>query len=280
MRRAILLALTLTACDTDTDDDTSREIPPPEGCSNQSFQNVAFDFTIHFGGVDYPQDDLAELLADEGITYFPFAFPGAVVEFGPDPSDSAWMILTVEAEAPEGEPPPDDPDYVRIRYVLPLGYEIPVSMGDSVISEVVLDSTTGTLHHGFRLHESEEAGLGLLFLTEPSETGLVYAPGAEHPVFATVAARDRACPNLRRQPCASQYNLSVQYLAHGPTVDEAGAAMELWPSEYAEFESLGLPFRVVSVWSYAFREIDTDCATGYDYDVDRFSYFVVRWNGE
>lgn len=271
-----LLCLALAACAEEGDDDSDRVIPPPEGCSNQSFQNVAFDFNIHFAGTDYPQDELVLLLQAEGITFFPFAFPGVVTEFGPDPDDASYRAITIEATAPEGEPPPEDPDFVRIRYVLPPGYEMPVTLGQEVISEVVLDSTTGVLHRAFRVHESEEDGAALLFLTEPSETGLVYAPGEDHPVFATVAARDRACPNLRTQPCGSQYNLSVQFVAHPPTEGEPGAAMELWPAESADFTAGGFDFQVVSVWSYAFREIDPDCTNGFDYDVDRFTYFVVR----
>jgi hypothetical protein len=58
-----------------------------------------------------------------------------------------------------------------------------------------------------------------------------------------------------------------------------GESFELWPTEHRDF-LLGpaqIEMRVVNVWSYAWREIDPDCAgTGYDYDAERFSYFVTR----
>jgi hypothetical protein len=260
----------------DDDDTTPMDIPAPEQCSNQAFDTVTFDFNIHFAGLDYPQDVLLDLLDDAGVTVFPFPFEGRVTELGPAADSPGRMAFTVTAEAAPGDPPLDDPDSVRVLYSLPGEEQLPIELEQSAIVEVLLDSSRGPLLRAFRIHEGMDAGAGLLFLAEPSDVGLAYVPGVDHPLFTDVVERDRACPNLRSSPCASNYNLSMAFTVHDEEDGTPGERMELWPGEGGDFDLATLPFRVVNVWSYAWREIDPDCATGYDYDSHRFAYYVTR----
>ncbi len=277
MRRLLPFFLFVAACGAPSDDDsTPPEIPPPEGCSNQAFDTVTFDFNIHFGGLDYPQDVLLELLVSAGVEVFPFPFPGRVTELGPAADAPGRMAFTVTAEAAPGNPPLEDPDAVRVIYSLPNEEELPIEFDQEVIVEVLLDSSRGPLLRAFRIHESEADGAALLFLAEPSEVGLAYVPGTNHPVLSNVQERDRACPALRSNPCASSYNLSVAFTVHDEEDGTPGEAFELYPGEREDFDLVGLPFTLVNVWSYAFREIDPDCANGFDYDVARYTFYVTR----
>jgi hypothetical protein len=178
----------------------------------------------------------------------------------------------------------DDPNWVRIVYSLPLGYELPATLGEVLGVHTIIDYTSGELISGFSLWELVDGAGVLLFLAEPSDIGLAYAPGEFHPAFSSVTVRDRACPNLAALQCASPYNLSVEFESVVPGDDDDSAAVEpppepehfeLWPTEHRDFHVGDLELRVVNVWSYAYREINPEC-TGYDWTADRMSYFVIR----
>ena len=307
----LVLAAPYAGCATEgDDDDTTREIPPPEGCSYNSLSNVSFALTIHYAGTDYTPDILSSLVKSWDPPAFYFPFPGLVTELGIDPATGLHAITLTE-QPPEEEDPPggddddsagddddsagddddsaaggdDDPNWVRIVYSLPLGYELPVSLGDFVGVHTIIDFTTGSLITGFSLWELMEDGTGrLLFLAEPSELGLAYEPGELHPAFTSVSLRDRACPNLAALQCAKPYNLSIEFETVVPGDDDDSAEddppaepehFELWPTEHRDFLVGDLGLRVVNVWSYGYREIDPAC-TGYDWSADRMAYFLIR----
>ena len=260
----------------DDDDSTPPVIEPPAGCANFSLSGVTFDFLIHWFGTDYPQAALEELLEQQGATFFAFPFAGEVVELGPAPEAAGKMAITVE-ELPPEEPEPDwTPNWMRLVYQLPLGYELPVTLGQEVVAQVQMDLGSGQLVHGFALVESADDGGNLLFLAEPSTNGLVYGAGPNHPFFQVVAPVDRACPNLTQFQCAKLYNLALRFqvVAPGPD-DPPGETFELWPTETRDFDLAGISFRVVDVYSYTHREINEEC-TGFDWSADRMSYFVTR----
>jgi hypothetical protein len=276
------LALTLLpACPPGDDDDSDRVIEPAEGCSYPALENVSYEFLIHWYEEDYPQDRLIELIGD-GAFSFQF-LPAVVTELGPAPDRPGMMAITLTdaTEPPEGEDPPEDPNYVRIIYQLPLGYELPAAQGDRMAAWVILDMTGGELINSFSLWEEVEEGVFTMsFLAEPSDAGMAFAPGPNHPVFERVAPRDRQCPNLTAFPCASPYNLSLQFEVR-PAVDDEGNetpgdAFELWPTEHRDFVFQELELRVVNVWSFAWREVNDDCTNPYDYSRERLSYFVTR----
>ncbi len=302
---SLVLSLPSAGCVTEgDDDDTTREIPPPEGCSYNSLANVTFALTIHYAGEDYTPDILASLVKslDPPALYFPF--PGVVTELGTDPA-TGLQVVTLTEQPPEEEGgatgddddsagddddsagEEEDPNWVRIVYSLPLGYELPVSLGDFVGVHTIIDFTTGSLITGFSFWEIMEDGTGrLLFMAEPSETGLAYEPGELHPAFGSVTLRDRACPNLAALQCAKPYNLSIEFETVVPGDDDDSAdsdtdppaepeQFELWPTEHRNFMIGDLSLRVVNVWSYGYREIDPAC-TGYDWSADRMAYFVIR----
>jgi len=305
------IVLDTTGCDgSGDDDDTSREIPPPEGCSYNSLANVSFSITVHYAGEDYTPDILASLVKswDPPALYFPF--PGVVTEFGDDP-DTGLQVITLTEQPPgddddsagddddsagddddsagdddDSAEEESDPNWVRIVYSLPLGYELPASLGEELGVHLVIDYTTGDLISGFSLWEFLESGAAaLLFMAEPSDIGLAYAPGDLHPAFSSVTLRDRACPNLAALQCANPYNLSVEFETVVPEGDDDDSAdsepppeperFELWPTEHRDFTVGDLELRVVNVWSYGYREIDPEC-TGYDWSRDRFSYFLIQ----
>ena len=296
----LILGVVLTAptvgCVADgDDDDATRDIPPPEGCSYNSMANVTFALTIHYAGEDYTPDALASLVKswDPPALYFPF--PGEVTEMGTDP-ETGLQVVTLTEQPPEEEGGPagddddsagddDDPNWVRIVYSLPLGYELPISLGDFLGVHTVIDFTTGSLITGFSFWEIMDDGSGrLLFMAEPSELGLAYEPGELHPAFNSVSLRDRACPNLAALQCAKPYNLSIEFetVVPGDDDDSADAEpppvpenFELWPTEHRDFMIDDLSLRVVNVWSYGYREIDPEC-TGYDWSADRMAFFVTR----
>ena len=278
---AVLSSSLLSACPSD-DDDSDRVIEPAEGCSYPALENVSYQFLIHWFEEDYPQDQLIELVGD-GLFSFQF-LPAVVTELGPAPDVPGSMAITLTdaTEPPPGEDPPEDPNYVRIVYQLPLGYELPATLGDRMAAWVILDLTSGELINSFSLWEElEDQSFALSFLAEPSDAGMAFAPGPNHPVFKRVATRDRQCPNLTGYPCASPYNLSLDFEVN-PTQDEEGnetpgESFELWPTEHHDIVLADLELRVVNVWSFAWREIDEDCLEGYyDYSRERLSYFVTR----
>ncbi|MEE2827898.1 MAG: hypothetical protein VX498_01815 [Myxococcota bacterium] len=270
----LLPLLALLGCPTDPGDDDDQTIEAPAGCALPALSNVSFSFLIHYEGEDYAQADLLTLMEDFGATNFSFAFaPAVVTELGEDPDSNRLAItLTDNTPPPEGEPPPEDPNYVRIVYELPLGYSLPVHLGQEMGSITGLDTSTGNLIAAFGLWEmlEDEAGepyFELLFLAEPSDLGNFWTPGPFHPVFAEVGLRDRACPNLNALQCASTYNLSMEFttldeLDEDGNVIAAGEDFELWPTEHADFSFMGLELRVVNVWSFTHREINPDCTGG------------------
>lgn len=258
------------------DDDSTPIIEPPVGCSNFSLSGVTFDFNIHWFGTDYPQDDLQDLMEAQGLPTFQFPFEGKVVELGADPVQSGKMAVTVEEIEPE-EPPEDwEPNWLRVVYELPLGYELPVVMDQELLAFVAMDISSGSLVHGFAMVESADDGGNLLFLAEPSTTGLVLAPGAAHPFFQVVEPVDRACPNLTEFQCAKLYNLAIRFQVRAEEPDgPLGETFELWPTDVKDFALAGVDFRAVNVWSYTHREINQEC-TGFDWAQDRMSFFVTR----
>ncbi len=277
------------------DDDTTRDIPPPEGCSYNSLANVTFALTIHWAGEDYGPDVLSSLVESWDPPALSFSFPGVVTELGNDPATGLQAItLTEQPEGDDDDSAGDDddsaeeegdPNWVRIVYSLPLGYELPVQLGEFIGVHTIIDLTTGSLITGFSFWEIMDDGSGrLLFMAEPSEIGLAYEPGELHPAFTAVAMKDRACPNLAALQCANPYNLSIEFetIAAGDDDDSAEDApsskpeqFELWPTEHRDFMIGDLGLRVVNVWSYGYREIDPECS-GYDWSADRMSYFVIR----
>ena len=285
---ALSALLLLVGCPSESNDDDDQTIPPPEGCSYPALANVSFTFTIHYDGEDYAQADLLALMAEFGADNFSFAFaPAYISELGEDP-DSNRLAITLTDNTPpkEGEDPPEDPNYVRIVYELPLGYELPVTLGQEIGSITGLDTSTGNLIAAFGLWAMVEDADGnvdfeLLFLAEPSDLGNFWAPGAFHPLFSDVGLRDRACPNLNALQCASTYNLSMEFTTN-PVFDDEGneieapQAFELWPTEHVDFTFNGLDLRLVNVWSFTHREVNPDCIGGYDYSAERKSYFVTR----
>ena len=289
-------------CDPADDDDVpTRDIPPPEGCSYNSLANVTFAMTIHWGGEDYGPEVLSSLVESwtPPALYFPFL--GEVTELGEDAAAGLRTITLTEQPAGDdddaaGDDDDDsagddddsagddaDPNWVRIAYKLPLGYELPVSLGDFLGVHTIIDFTTGSLITGFSFWEIMDDGNSqLLFMAEPSETGLAYEPGELHPAFNSVNVRDRACPNLAALQCANPYNLSIEFetVVPGDDDDSAGPPpppenFELWPTEHRDFFVGDLALRVVNVWSYGYREIDPECS-GYDWSADRMTYFVIR----
>ncbi len=278
--RAALLILALIGslgCPTGggDDDDSTPIIEPPAGCSNFSLAGVTFDFNIHWFGTDYPQSELRALLEAQGATSFQFPFEGKVTELGPDAA-TGQMAVTVEEMEPED--PPDDwvPNWMRIVYELPLGYDLPVELDQELLAFVAMDLSSGELVHGFAMVESLDDGGNLLFLAEPSTTGLVLAPGSSHPFFQVVEPVDRACPNLTEFQCAKLYNLAIRFQVRAEEPDgPLGETFELWPTEVMDFVLAETEFRAVNVWSYTHREINQEC-TGFDWAQDRMSYFVTR----
>ncbi|HCP47078.1 MAG TPA: hypothetical protein DIU15_13615 [Deltaproteobacteria bacterium] len=291
---ALMVALAGGACDaTPSDDDDDRVIPPADGCSNTSLENVTFELTIHWAGEDYPPDQLASLVASWNPPALNFPFLGLITEKGDDP-DSNRKAITLTEQPPPDSPPIDDPNWVRIVYSMPLGYDLPGTLGEEIGVHTIIDYTTGVLLSGFSLWEILEDGSGaLMFLAEPSDVGLAYLPGEEHPAFQGIEVRDRACPNANALQCASAYNLSVTFETRAPATgddddssgdddDSSDASLsweverfELFPTEHKDFTVDGLDLRVVNVWSYAYREVNPDC-TGFDWDAERFSYFITR----
>ena len=285
----LLPALFLVAgCPSAGDDDDDQTIPPPEGCNYPALSNVSFTFTIHYDGEDYAQSDLLALMEEFGVDNFGFVFaPAYISELGEDP-DSNRLAVTLTDNTPpkEGEDPPEDPNSVRIVYELPLGYELPVTLGQEVGSITGLDTSTGNLVAAFGLWEmvlddAGEPSYELLFLAEPSDLGNFWAPGPFHPIFSDIRLRDRACPNLNALQCASTYNLSMEFTTNAlvdddGNVTEPSQAFELWPTEHADFTFTELELRLVNVWSFTHREINPDCIGGYDYSAERKSYFVTR----
>ncbi|MBJ95693.1 MAG: hypothetical protein CMP23_14620 [Rickettsiales bacterium] len=268
------------------DDDATRDIPPPEGCSYNSLANVTFAMTIHWQGTDYGPDVLTSLVKswDPPALYFPFT--GQVTEFADDQATGLQAITLTEQPA-EGEEPAEDPNWVRIVYSLPLGYSLPLELDQIVGVHTIIDYSTGVLITGFSFWEIMEDGSGqLLFMAEPSDLGLAYLPGELHPAFNQVTLRDRACPNIAALQCANPYNLSIEFETVVPGDDDDSATaddqapaepdyFELWPTEHHDFSVGELELRVVNVWSYGYREIDASC-TGYDWSADRMSFFVIR----
>lgn len=272
-----LLAVLLLGCAAaGDDDDSARVIPPPSGCNLTALSTVVFQFHIHYGGIDYPQGELVDLLASGGWTTFVFQFGGLVTELGDDTNPNTLAVTVTEA-APEGEEPLEDPNWLRVSYQLPLGYELPVAFGQPLGVELNLDLSSEDLISAFALYElPEEADPVLLFLAEPSELGMAYPPGDLHPLFDSVEMRDRACPNLTEQPCASKYNLSLEFRTRTDAdTGEGGEAFELWPTESRDFSLGGPSFRVVNAWSYTHREIQ-ECVNPFDFTAKRKSYFVTR----
>ncbi len=281
----LVLSTVLVGCPEGDDDDSTRTIPPPAGCDLPALSNTRFSFHLHFGGEEYPQAGLLDLMEEFDVDVFPFTFlPGIVTELGPAEEPGLMAItLTDNTPPPEGEDPPEDPNWIRITYELPLGYDLPVELNQQVASVTVLDVSSGDLVAAFGLwHELEDGTFQLLFMAEPSDAGLAFQPGDAHPMFASVELRDRACPNLYTLPtgCASAYNLSTQFevlpeeLEDGTVID--GDSFELWPTEHRDFVYAGLELRAVNVWSFAFREIDPECNNQYDYSAQRASFFVTR----
>jgi len=279
--------LCLGACPDSDDDDDDQTIEAPQACNNPSLSNVSFTFSIHYDGEDYPQDELLGLMEEWGTEIFSFNFtPAVITELGPDP-DSNRMAVTLLDATPtkEGEPPPEDPNSIRIVYELPLGYELPVEVGQEIGSVVGLDISRGSLIAAFVFFEVVETEEGtdieLLFLAEPSDLGSFWEPGPFHPLLADFSLRDRACPNLNALQCASTYNLSMEVttqdiLDDEGNVTEPGTDFEVWPTESVDFTSDGLDLRFVNVWSYTYREINPDCIGPYDYSAKRKSFFVTR----
>lgn len=282
-RLLLVLALStptvaLVACNA-ADDDDDRVIEPPAGCNLFALETVTFGFELHYGGMDYTQAALSDLLVDAGIDYFPLGFLGEVTELGPDPDSSRDAITLTEVPA-EGDPPLDDPNWLRVVYSLPSGYSLPVQFGSELGLEVVLDLTSGELERAFSLWEPDADGVfHLAFLAEPSDLGRAYEPGDNHPVFQGIALRDRNCPNLSEIPCGKRYNLAASFETQPAEPDGPTETFELWPTEHFDFDLTdGTPVRVVNAWAFTHREIQ-DCNNGYDYAAERFTYFVIRSDG-
>jgi hypothetical protein len=290
LRLLVLLVLSVdfVGCpEGEGDDDDDRIIEAPAACNNPSLANVSFTFNIHYDGEDYPQDELLGLMAEWGTDTFSFNFtPAVVTELGPDP-DSNRLAVTLTDATPvkEGEEPPEDPNTVRIIYELPLGYELPIELGQEIGSVLGLDVSTGSLIPAFvffELVENEEGDtdIELLFLAEPGDLGNFWTPGPFHPFLSEFELRDRACPNLNSLQCASTYNLSMEVATHDILDDdgnvvEAGTGFEVWPTEHVDFTFDGVDLRFVNVWSYTYREINQDCIGPYDYSAHRKSFFVT-----
>jgi hypothetical protein len=289
--RLLLLApllVSLSACPRYVDDDDDNTIEPPAACSNPSLSNVSFTFNIHYDGEDYPQSELLGLMEEWGMETFAFNFtPAVVTELGPDP-DSNRMALNLLDATPvkEGEEPPEDPNSIRIVYELPLGYELPLELGQEIGSVVGLDVSRGSLIMAFvffSVIENEEGApdIEVLFLAEPSDLGSFWEPGPFHPMLRDFNLRDRACPNINALQCASTYNLSMEVRTQDIVDDEGvviepGIDFEVWPTEHVDFTLDGVDLRFVNVWSYAHREINPDCTGTYDYSAKRKSFFVTR----
>jgi hypothetical protein len=284
----LVLSVAFVGCpEGEGDDDDDRIIEAPAACNNPSLANVSFTFNIHYDGEDYPQDELLGLMAEWGTDTFSFNFtPAVVTELGPDP-DSNRLAVTLTDATPvkEGEEPPEDPNTVRIIYELPLGYELPIELGQEIGSVLGLDVSTGSLIPAFvffELVENEEGDtdIELLFLAEPGDLGNFWTPGPFHPFLSEFELRDRACPNLNSLQCASTYNLSMEVATHDILDDdgnvvEAGTGFEVWPTEHVDFTFDGVDLRFVNVWSYTYREINQDCIGPYDYSAHRKSFFVT-----
>ncbi len=270
--------LWLTACHTEGDDDDSTPlIEPPEGCANFSLAGVSFDFFLHFGGVDYPMDELEDLMVSQGWTSISLPIEGEVIRLETDPNDDDKRILRVEAASKEDPPPPDfDPNWLEIVAELPEGYDLPAELGETMNIFFSMDLSTGSLISGFALLDSLDDGGGLRFLAEPSTLGFAFNPGPTHPFFEAVDPVDRQCPNLTEFQCAKLYNLAIRFRLQPETDDgPPGESFELWPTETHDVEIEGRTFRVVNVFSYTHREIADGC-TGFDWAADRMSYFVTR----
>jgi hypothetical protein len=268
----------LVAC-AEGDDDDDRVIEPPSQCNLFALETVTFTFELHYGGVDYSQAALSDLVANAGLDYFPLAFTGAVTELGDDPDSSRQAITLTEVPA-EGDPPLEDPNWLRVVYSLPSGYELPVTFGAELGLEVVLDLTSGELERAFSLWEPDaEGAFHLVFLAEPSDLGRAYVEGDGHPAFQSIELLDRNCPNLSEIPCAKRYNLAAMFETKPAEPDGPTESFELWPTEHRDFDLAdGTAVRVVNAWSFTHREIQ-DCNNGYDYAAWRFTYFVIRADG-
>jgi hypothetical protein len=272
-------ALLLSACPPQADDDDStRTIEPPPGCDLLALSNVVFDWAVTIEGEEYTEDTIEGLMKKVDVDYFPFAFFGSVTELGPlEGSTRTRLVVTQDPPAEK------DPEFVaavlQIDYLLPAPYSIPVLLGQGLGTELVMDISRGILVHGFRIYQSEDDGGELLFLVEPSNEGMVYTPGPGHPMFTLIETRDRACPNLRTDACASPYNLSLQFRVKPEEIDGPdGPSFELYPTETAPFTFLDGTYEVVNLWSYAYREIsqEVNCQASYNWQLDRLSYMVMR----
>lgn len=271
----LLLVFALGCAPAGDDDDSARVIPPPDGCNLTALSTVVFQFHIHWGGEEYPQDELVALLEEVGLEAFVFPFGGAVTEFGPDP-DSNFLAMTVtEVAAPDAEPL-EDPNWLRVVYQLPLGYEMPLTLDQSAGIELNLNLAGDDLIAAFSVYDlPEDSDPQLLFLAEPTDLGLAYAPGDTHPLFSSVELRDRACPNLTETNCASIYNLALAVTTKQNEEETAGGdTLELWPTESADFTIGGPSYRLVNAWSFTHREVQ-ECNNGYDYSAERKSFFVT-----
>jgi len=279
---ALLVPLTFVACpseDTD-DDDSDRTIAPPAGCDLLALTNVVFDWAVTIEGEEYTEDTIEDLMVEFGVDVFPFNFPGSITERAPIP-DTTFTRIVITQDPPEEPDPEFQAMVLRIDYRLPDEYDIPVEVGQGVFSQMVMDISRGILVHGFAIVQSKDDGGEILFIAEPSNEGMVYTPGPNHPMFSVVETRDRACPNTRNDPgaCANPYNLSLQFLVKPEEVDGPdGPAFELYPTETGEFTYLGGAFQVVNLWSYGYREIsqEANCQNSYDWSLDRFSYMLIR----
>lgn len=279
---ALCLGLGSFACPSGEadDDDTDRTIDPPAGCDLLALTNVVFDWQVTIEGEVYTEQTIEELMVEAGVDVFPFNFVGSVTELGALP-DSSFHRVVITQDPPEEPDPEFQAAVLQIDYRLPSEYELPVVADQAVFAQMVMDISRGVLVHGFAVAQSEDDGGALLFLTEPSNEGMVYTPGPTHPVFSLVETRDRACPNTRNDPnaCANPYNLSLQFLVKPEEMDGPdGPSFELYPTEAGEFDFLGHRYQVVNLWSYGYREIsqEANCQNSYDWSLDRFSYMVLR----
>lgn len=277
----VLAASLALGCPTGGDDDDSTPlIQPPEGCANFSLAGVTFDFLLHFGEVDYPMDELEDLMVSQGWMSIGLPIEGQVIRRETDPDDDDKQILRVQGLPPD--PLPDDwdpeafdPNWLEIVAELPPGYELPAELDEVMTIFFQMDLTQGSLISAFALLDSADAGSGIRFLAEPSTIGLAFPAGANHPFFAGIDPVDRQCPNLTEFQCAKLFNLAIRFTLPDVIDGPPGESFELWPTESQDFIAGDFEYRVVDVFSYTHREI-SDACTGFDWAADRMSYFVMR----